>query len=131
MTDASTVKLWPSMSLLDAEGMMTWLRAIGFVEHSVYREEDDPSRIVHAEFLWPGGGGIMFGSHEDGHQLLKQPGSASAYLVTDEPDRVLDAAVAAGGRVLRPVADQDYGGRSGSVADPEGNVWSIGSYQPT
>jgi uncharacterized glyoxalase superfamily protein PhnB len=118
------------MSFLDAEAMMAWLRAVGFVEHSVYREEEDPSRVAHAEFLWPGGGGIMFGSHEDGHDLLKRPGTAAAYLVTDQPDRVFAAAVAAGGQVLRPMVDQDYGGRGGSVADPEGNVWSIGSYQP-
>ena len=25
-------------------------------------------------------------------------------------------------------SDQDYGGRSASVADPEGNQYSIGSY---
>jgi len=28
------------------------------------------------------------------------------------------------------MVDQDYGGRGGSVEDPEGNHWSFGSYQP-
>jgi uncharacterized glyoxalase superfamily protein PhnB len=28
------------------------------------------------------------------------------------------------------MVDQDYGGRGGSVTDPEGNHWSFGSYQP-
>ena len=42
----------------------------------------------------------------------------------------VERAVAAGATVLREVVDQDYGGRGGSVADPEGNHWSFGSYQP-
>ena len=52
-------------------------------------------------------------------------------LVTDDPDGAHDAALAAGGRSLRAPVDQDYGGRGASVADPEGNVWSFGDYQPT
>lgn len=46
------------------------------------------------------------------------------------PQRDIDRAVAAGAVVDRPMADQDYGGRGGSVRDPEGNHWSFGSYQP-
>ena len=30
----------------------------------------------------------------------------------------------------RELVDQEYGGRGGSVADPEGNHWSFGDYQP-
>jgi uncharacterized glyoxalase superfamily protein PhnB len=29
-----------------------------------------------------------------------------------------------------PPRDEDYGGRSATVADPEGNLWSFGSYRP-
>jgi uncharacterized glyoxalase superfamily protein PhnB len=28
------------------------------------------------------------------------------------------------------MVDQDYGGRGGTVQDPEGNSWSFGDYQP-
>ena len=109
--------------------MMAWLGAIGFTEHATYRDEDDPSVVVHAEWAWPGGGGIMFGSDRpDG--ALAGTGPAAAYLVTPDPDAVFDAAVAAGAAVVRPMVDQDYGGRGGSVEDPEGNHWSFGSYQP-
>lgn len=55
---------------------------------------------------------------------------AGIYLVTDEPDAVFDAAVASGATVQRPMVAHDYGGRGGSVLDPEGNHWSFGSYQP-
>jgi len=129
MTDASTVKHWQVLSFTDADVMMTWLRAIGFTEHSTHRDEHDPRVVGHAEWLWPGGGGIMFGSvRDDG--LIDNAGSAAAYLVTSDPDAAFDAAIAAGAREVRAMVDQDYGGRGGSVQDPEGNHWSFGSYQP-
>ena len=129
MTDAANVKLWPSMSFADCDVMMGWLRAVGFADHATYRDEHDPSVVVHAEWLWPGGGGIMFGSERDDGGV-HNTGRSAAYLVTDDPDAVFDKAVTAGGTVVRPMVEQDYGGRGGTVADPEGNQWSIGSYQP-
>jgi uncharacterized glyoxalase superfamily protein PhnB len=125
---ASAVRLWTAMAFRDAERMMEWLRAIGFTEHATYR--DDAGRVVHAEWLWPGGGGIMFGAERE-DSPLHEPGKAGVYLVTDDPDAVLEAAVSAGATVQRPMTEEDYGGRGGSVLDPEGNHWSFGSYQPS
>jgi uncharacterized glyoxalase superfamily protein PhnB len=125
---ASAVRLWATLSFGDADRMMEWLTAIGFTEHSIYHDEE--GRVMHAEWLWPGGGGIMFGTARS-DSPLHEPGKAGLYLVTDEPDAVFDAAVAAGATVQRPMVDQEYGGRGGSVLDPEGNVWSFGSYQPS
>ena len=45
-------------------------------------------------------------------------------------DAVQAAAVAAGGKELRPVSANDYGGRGGTVRDLEGNLWSFGNYRP-
>lgn len=129
MSDAADIGLWHTMSFRDADAMIGWLAAIGFVEHATYRDESDPSVVVHAEWLWPGGGGIMFGSLRPGGAVTNVGGSA-AYLVTDDPDEVFRRAVEAGATVERDMVDQDYGGRGGSVADPEGNHWSFGSYQP-
>lgn len=127
---ATDTKLWQSMAVRDADRMIEWLKAIGFTEHSTYRDEHDPSVVVHAEYLWPGGGGVMFGTHRpDGS--LDNVGRSAAYLVTDDPDAVFDRAVVAGATVEREMVDNDYGGRGGSVADPEGNHWSFGSYQPS
>ena len=127
MTNAHDVKLWHAMSFRDADTMMAWLSAIGFVEHATYRDEQN--QVVHAEWLWPGGGGIMFGADTNG--TVHNAGGSAAYLISDDPDAVFDRAVAAGATVVRQMADQDYGGRSGSVEDPEGNHWSFGSYQPS
>ncbi|TQK70913.1 VOC family protein [Nocardioides sp. SLBN-35] len=126
-TSAATVRLWAAMQFRDVDTMTAWLRGIGFVEHATHR--DDAGTVVHAEWLWPGGGGIMFGAVRP-DAPLQPAGSAAVYLVTDDPDAVFDAAVAAGAAVERPMVDQDYGGRGGSVRDPEGNHWSFGSYQP-
>lgn len=129
MSNAAEIKMWHTMSFRDADAMIAFLSAVGFVEHATYRSEQDPSVVEHAEWLWPGGGGLMFGSQRDDAAVSNVGGSA-AYLVADDPDAVFDRAVAAGATVLRPMVDQDYGGRGGSVADPEGNHWSFGSYQP-
>jgi uncharacterized glyoxalase superfamily protein PhnB len=123
------ITLWHAMTVDDGEKMMAWLRAVGFTEHATYRDERDPAVVVHAEWLWPGGGGVMFGSRRpDG--AVDNVGRSAAYLVTDDPDAVFHRAVEAGATVERELVDQEYGGRGGSVLDPEGNHWSFGSYQP-
>jgi PhnB protein len=43
-------------------------------------------------------------------------------------DSVIERAVAAGAKVLRPVANQFYGDRTGSVQDPFGHVWHIATH---
>jgi len=52
--------------------------------------------------------------------------TARMVLVVDDPDDVFDRAVAAGGKVVWPVEDQDYGWRIGRLADPFGHHWEIG-----
>jgi uncharacterized glyoxalase superfamily protein PhnB len=130
MSNAADIKLWHTMTFRDADAMIAWISAIGFIEHATYRDESDPSVVVHAEWLWPGGGGLMFGSQRPDGAVTNAGGSA-AYLVTEDPDTVFGKAVAAGATVVREMVDQDYGGRGGSVEDPEGNHWSFGSYQPS
>jgi uncharacterized glyoxalase superfamily protein PhnB len=124
------IGLWLSLAFRDADRMIGWLAAIGFTEHAIHRA-DDPAIVQHAEMLWPGGGGIMFGSHRDGNRdWPRQPGTGAAYLVTDDPDAVHAAAVAAGGTSLYAPRDEGYGGRTAGVRDPEGNLWSFGTYRP-
>jgi PhnB protein len=47
------------------------------------------------------------------------------YLYGDDVDPVIARAVAAGARVLLPVADQAWGDRVGRIIDPAGHVWNI------
>jgi PhnB protein len=47
------------------------------------------------------------------------------HLYVADVDAVAREAVAAGGTLLRPVADQEYGERGCKLADPFGHVWMI------
>jgi len=47
-------------------------------------------------------------------------------LVVGDPDGIFERAVIAGGTVVWPVEDQEYGWRVGRLADPFGHHWEIG-----
>ena len=84
---------------------------------------------MHAELAWPLGGGIMLGSVRDDGAWTVPPGRTGCYVVTDDPDGLHDRAVAAGAEVFQPLHDTDYGSRDFAVRDPEGNLWSFGTYR--
>jgi PhnB protein len=46
-------------------------------------------------------------------------------MTVEDPDAAFDRAVAAGARVVIPVANQ-YGWRLGRIVDPFGHHWEIG-----
>jgi PhnB protein len=52
-------------------------------------------------------------------------GTVRMVMVVGDPDAAFDRAVAAGAKVINPVADQ-YGWRVGRVVDPFGHHWEIG-----
>ena len=51
------------------------------------------------------------------------------HLYVQDVDRVVKKALSAGAKLLRPVADQFYGDRSGSLEDPFGHVWHVASHK--
>lgn len=53
-------------------------------------------------------------------------GTVRMVMVTEDPDAAFNRAVAAGAKVIWPVADQPYGWRIGRVVDPFGHHWEIG-----
>jgi PhnB protein len=53
------------------------------------------------------------------------------YLYVADVDTVVREAIANGAKELRPVKDQFYGDRSGSVEDPFGHVWHIATRKET
>ena len=62
---------------------------------------------------------------ETGRTLSGGDGVALAinFLARDAVDAVLDEAVRAGGEIMRPAADTEWGGYSGYFADPDGHAW--------
>jgi uncharacterized glyoxalase superfamily protein PhnB len=130
MSDNQT-SVWPILTYRDGRAAIAFLgKAFGFEERAVYARDDDPSVIEHAELRWPRGGGIMLGSagKDDSPFGRRQPGNDSVYIVCDDPDALFDRATGAGAEVMRGLRDEEYGSRGFTVRDPEGNLWSFGTY---
>jgi uncharacterized glyoxalase superfamily protein PhnB len=130
-TAVQTTAVWPCLAFRDARAAAAFLRdAFGFEERAMYTREDDPDVVEHAEMRWPLGGGIMFGTagKDESPFGTRLPGNDALYLVTDDPDGLFARATAAGAEVVRELRDEDYGSRGFTVRDPEGNLWSFGTY---
>ncbi|MEU4342222.1 VOC family protein [Nocardia sp. NPDC023852] len=131
-TETSTrTAVWPTLIFRDARAMATFLvEAFGFQQTALYARADDPSIVEHGELRWPLGGGIMFGSagKDDSAFGTRPPGHDSVYIVCEDPDALFSRATAAGAELVRGLRDEDYGSRGFTVRDPEGNLWSFGTY---
>ena len=122
--------VWPTTRSKDTRALIDFLvSAFGFEEQFTVPGEGGKG-IIHAQIRWPGGGGVMLGDAERGDALhLSLPfGPVSIYVVTDQPDALHDRAVAVGATIVRGLRDEDYGSRGFSATDPEGNLWSFGTY---
>ena len=54
--------------------------------------------------------------------------SINMHLYMKDVDAVVQRAVVAGAKVVRPVEDKFYGDRTGSIEDPFGHVWHIATH---
>ena len=50
-------------------------------------------------------------------------------IYVEDVDSQFRQAIAAGAKELRPVKDQFYGDRSGTLEDPFGHVWTISTHK--
>ena len=112
-----------------AEAIEFYKKAFGAVEH--LRLDGPGGRVMHAEIKI--GDSILMLSDEClemGHKGPKTLGGAgmSLMLYVEGVDAAFAKAVAAGATVVRPLADQFYGDRSGTVTDPFGHVWTLATH---
>lgn len=127
-----TAPIWPTFRYGNARAAIAFLtEAFGFEVAVLYADENDPDHIDHAELRWPGGGGIMLGSARDDEGVMSHTGVAagSVYIAADDIDARHRRALAAGAQEVTPPTEQDYGSRDFSVLDPEGVLWSFGTYR--
>jgi uncharacterized glyoxalase superfamily protein PhnB len=116
----------PTLRYRDAKAAIEFLeRAFGFERRHVTENPD--GTVAHAELIH-GTGMVMLGTACDGDPF--QTGRAVIYVVVDDPDGRHDRAKAAGATIVMELTDQDYGSREFAAEDPEGNVWSFGTYDP-
>ena len=120
----------------DAATGTAFLEAVGFRRVALHYEDPEQTVLGHGEYAWRSTGGLMVGSvrKDSDHATPDLVGRGRVYCAVDldaEVDDVHARALAAGGTSVDPPEDQPYGGRSCAVADPEGNVFSFGSYAGT
>lgn len=104
----------------------------GFGATEVMRLEAPGGMIGHAEIRI--GDSIIMLADEHPEMGAVSPetlgGSpASIMLYVEDVDARFDKAIQAGGTVVRPVEDQFYGDRNGTLQDPFGHKWTIGTHK--
>ena len=112
--------------------MIDWLaEAFGLPVHAKYMDSDT---VAHAELVLLGSSMIMLGERATRirrHGRGAGPGWRQERLCrSGRHGRRVAWAKAAGGEILEEPTDRDYGSRDFVCADPEGNVWSFGTYWP-
>jgi uncharacterized glyoxalase superfamily protein PhnB len=119
--------VFPTLHYDDAPAAIDFLTAaFGAARHAVYA--DGKRTIVHAE-LRLGNGIVMLGPARAEASATRGKGS-EIYVAVDDPDAHCARAREAGAEIVRDLNDTDYGSREYAARDPEGNVWSFGTYQP-
>ncbi len=121
----------PYLSLKGAaDAIEFYKKAFGAEER--FRLPMPDGSIGHAE-LMVGGSRIMLadGCGEEG---FKDPTalagtSIALYLYVEDVDATYDQAIAAGAETVKPVEDQFYGDRTGTLRDPYGHLWFIATHK--
>ena len=121
----------PSLIVRDAaKAIDFYKRALGAQE--LVRMPSPDGKIMHAELKI--GDSIIFLSDEMPQSPAKSPQTLGGVtgvlnLYVEDVDKRFQQAVDAGARVSMPVADQFWGDRYGSLVDPFGYTWGIGTHK--
>jgi PhnB protein len=87
--------------------------------------------VAHAE-IEIGGSRVMLGDEQPGSSARgpQTLGGTTGGLCVYLPDvgAAFEKAVAAGAKVFKPLQDQFYGDRAGTVIDPFGHVWTLATH---
>jgi PhnB protein len=112
-----------------AEAIEFYKRAFGATE--MLRMADPQGRVGHAEIRIGDSVIMLADEHPDmGYRGPRALGgsSVSILLYLEDVDEVFQRALKAGAKALRPVTNQFYGDRSGTLEDPFGHVWTIATH---
>ena len=132
---ATKANVMPCLTYRDAPAAVEFLcKAFGFARKMV--AEGAGGTIAHAE-LTLGNAMVMLGSHKETEygKLVTTPREVgictqTIYLIVPNPDAHHDRAKAQGAEIVMPLTTQDYGGRDYTCRDPEGHIWTFGTYNP-
>jgi PhnB protein len=112
-----------------ADAIDFYKRAFGATE--MLRMADPQGRVGHAE-IKIGDSVIMLADEHPSMGYLSPRSlggsSTSILLYLEDVDGVFERAVKYGAKAQRPVANQFYGDRSGTLEDPFGHVWTVATH---
>jgi uncharacterized glyoxalase superfamily protein PhnB len=130
----TTQILFPFLRYRDAPAAIDWLvQAFGFEEQMVVPAEN--GTVAHAQLSF-GPGVIMLGTARDDELRMNSPRDLGGvnqgiYIYLEDVDAHCERARAAGAEIIRGPEDTDYGSREYTARDPEGHLWSFGTYRPS
>lgn len=98
----------------------------------VVRMDGPDGKVGHAE-LQIGDSRIMLADENPamGYRSAESIGASpvSLYVYMPDCDAIVEKAAKQGAKVLKPVADQFYGDRSGFFQDPFGHLWGVATHK--
>ena len=112
-----------------ADAIDYYKKALGAVE--LFRMPQPDGKIAHAEIKIGDSPIMLSDEHPDmGFRSPQSLGGSpiSILIYVEDVDAVFDRAIAAGGKVDRPVEDKFYGDRAGSLIDPFGHTWHVATH---
>jgi PhnB protein len=104
-------------------------KALGATEH--FRMDGPGGTLAHAELQIGDSRFMLSDEWPDcgAHGPASLGGTPVGFCIyTENCDAAFDRAIAAGARVDRPVQNQFYGDRSGTLIDPFGHKWTIATH---
>jgi len=129
----------PNLRYADAPRAIEFLcKAFGFERRAVYLDEQNPKIVQHAQLVWADRMIMVYSIVDTEYARAARMKTAAEaggptmglYLIVEDVDAHAAQARSAGAEIIIGPDDKDYGGRGYSARDPEGNVWSFGSYDP-
>ena len=111
----------PCLTIRGADKAIDFYKKV-FGATEVMRMAMPDGTVGHAE-LKIGDSKIMLGE-----ECPESFAAKANYLYVEDVDKVVNAAVAAGAKITKPVQDQFYGDRSGAITDPFGHVWWVATH---
>lgn len=112
-----------------AQALEYYKKAFGATE--LFRM-DHEGKIAHAEMKIGDSPFMLSDEHpEQGFSGPKTLGGSAVGLMiyVDDCDRVFQQAIDAGGEQQKPLQDQFYGDRSGTLKDPFGHIWTVATHK--
>ena len=127
-TPAAVFVVTPYLCIRDAAKAIDFYVSAFGARETFKRITDPTGRVGHAE-IQIGATTIMLADEHPEHgfvsPLTLKGAHMQLFVAVADADAAVRRAVAAGGRLTKPVQDQFYGHRNGEITDPFGYRWTL------